>query len=111
MQLLIAEADRSTNSTNAVNIINTFRTAGNQGNYAGPTDAASLLTEIIDQRRRALWLTGTHFGDVVRYNLTVTPAAGASAPWNQDYGPDTGVQLLLPLPEVEIRNNPAISGG
>lgn len=110
MQLLIAEADRSTNSTNTVNIINTFRTAGNQGNYAGATDAASLLTEIIDQRRRALWLTGTHFGDVVRYNLTVTPAAGASAPWNQDYGPDTGAQLLMPLPEVEILNNPAISG-
>lgn len=110
MQLLLAEADRSTNSTNTVNIINTFRAAGNQGNYAGATDAASLLTEIIDQRRRALWLTGTHFGDVVRYNLTVTPAAGTSAPWNQDYGPDTGAQLLLPLPELEIRNNPAISG-
>jgi hypothetical protein len=110
MQLLIAEADRSTNATNSVNIINSFRTAGNQGNYAGATDAASLLTEIIDQRRRALWLTGTHFGDIVRYNLTVTPAAGTSAPWNQDYGPDTGTQLLLPLPEVETRNNPAISG-
>lgn len=110
MQLLVAEADRSTNSANSVSIIDTFRALGNQGNYTGPTDAASLLTEIIDQRRRTLWLTGTHFGDVVRYNLTVTPAAGLSAPWNQDYGPDTGAQLLLPLPEVETRNNPAISG-
>ena len=110
MQLLIAEADRTTNPTNSVSIINTFRAAGNQGTYAGPTDAASLLAEIIEQRRRALWLTGTHFGDVVRYNLTVSPAAGTSAPWNQDYGPDTGPQLLLPLPEVETRNNPEISG-
>ena len=110
MQLLIAEADRSTNPANTVSIINSFRAAGNQGVYTGATDAASLLAEIIDQRRRALWLTGTHFGDVVRYNLTVTPAAGTSAPWNQEYGPDTGAQLLLPLPEVETRNNPMISG-
>lgn len=110
MQLLIAEADRSTNPVNSLSIINTFRAAGNQGAYTGATDAASLLTEIIDQRRRALWLTGTHFGDIVRYNLTVTPAANSMAPWNQQYGPDQGSQLLLPLPEVEIRNNPVLSG-
>ena len=110
MQLLIAEADRTTNPTNSVTIINSFRTAGNQGNYSGAQDAASLLNEIIDQRRRALWLTGTHFGDIVRYNLTVTPAANTMAPWNQQYGPDQGNQLLLPLPEVEIRNNPLLSG-
>jgi starch-binding outer membrane protein, SusD/RagB family len=110
MQLLIAEADRTTNSANTISIINTFRTAGNQGNYTGATDAASLLTEIIDQRRRALWLTGTHFGDIIRYNLTVTPAVNTMAPWNQQYGPDQGSQMLLPLPEVEIRNNPQLSG-
>lgn len=108
MQLLIAEADRTTNPVNTISIINTFRAAGNQGPYAGATDAASLLAEIIDQRRRALFLTGTHFGDVIRYDLTLSPPAGAATPWGQTYGPARGSQLCLPLPEVEIFNNPLL---
>lgn len=109
MRLLIAEIDRTTAPANTISIIQTFRAAGNQPAYTGVTPAEH-LAEIIDQRRRALWLTGTHFGDIIRYNLTVTPAANTVAPWNQDYGPDQGSQLLLPLPEVEIRNNPDVNG-
>jgi starch-binding outer membrane protein, SusD/RagB family len=109
MQLLIAEADRTSNPTNSVAIINTFRAAGNQGTYAGATDAASLLTEIIDQRRRALFLTGTHLGDIIRYNLTVSPAKGATTPWGQTFGEETGNLLCMPLPEVEIFSNPNLS--
>jgi len=109
MQLLIAEIDRTTAPANTISIIQTFRAAGSQPAYTGTTPAEH-LTEIIDQRRRALWLTGTHFGDIIRYNLTVAPAANSVAPWNQEYGPDQGSQLLLPLPEVEIRNNPDVNG-
>jgi hypothetical protein len=109
MQLLIAEIDRTTAPLNTISIIQTFRAAGSQPAYTGATPAEH-LAEIIDQRRRALWLTGTHFGDIIRYNLTVTPAANTVAPWNQEYGPDQGSQLLLPLPEVEIRNNPDVNG-
>lgn len=107
MQLLIAEADRNTNRANTLAIIATMRTAGNQAAYAGTTPAED-LTEIIDQRRRALFLTGTHFGDVIRYNLTVSPNAGASTPWNQTYGPNTGSAMCLPLPNVEKDNNPLL---
>ena len=107
MQLLIAEADIATfPAGQTLAIITTFRTAGNQGAYTGATDAASLRAEIIDQRRRALFLTGTHLGDIIRYDLQITPAAGATTPWNQSFGPDRGSQLCLPLPEVEIQNNP-----
>jgi hypothetical protein len=105
MQLLIAEADMTANRANTLAIIATMRTAGNQLPYAGVT-AADDLAEIIDQRRRALFLTGTHFGDVIRYNLTLTPAAGTGTPWNQTYGPDKGSQLCLPLPQAELLNNP-----
>jgi hypothetical protein len=107
MQLLIAEADIATNRANTLAIIATMRAAGNQPAYTGVT-ATDDLNEIIDQRRRALFLTGTNFGDIIRYNLTVSPAAGTLAPWNQAYGPDKGSQMCLPLPQVETLNNPKL---
>ncbi|HJQ19892.1 MAG TPA: hypothetical protein VJ867_06035 [Gemmatimonadaceae bacterium] len=107
MQLLIAEADRTTNRANTLAIIAAFRTAGGQGPYTGTT-AAQDLAEIQDQRRRALWLTGTYLGDVIRYNITLTPPEGATTPWGQQYGPAEGQNQLLPLPDVEIQNNPML---
>ncbi|HXT15735.1 MAG TPA: RagB/SusD family nutrient uptake outer membrane protein [Gemmatimonadaceae bacterium] len=107
MQLLIAEADIATNRANTLAIIAQMRAAGNQPAYTGTT-AADDLAEIIDQRRRALFLTGTHLGDLIRYNITLSPAAGASTPWGQQYGPDKGNQLCMPLPQVEILNNPLL---
>jgi hypothetical protein len=107
MQLLIAEADIASNRANTLAIIATMRAAGKQPAYTGTT-AADDLAEIIDQRRRALFLTGTHLGDIIRYNLTVSPAAGSNTPWNQQYGPDKGSQLCLPLPQAELLNNPLL---
>jgi hypothetical protein len=107
MQLLIAQADIASNRANTLAIIAASRTAGGQTPYTGTT-AAQDLAEIIDQRRRALWLTGTHFGDIIRYNLTVSPAQGATTPWGQQFGPANGAALCLPLPEVEIFNNPLL---
>ena len=111
-QLIIAEADVSSNPTNAIAIINAFRAKGNQGAYTGATDAASLKNEIIDQRRRALFLTGTHLGDIVRYKLTLTPATGTTFPAGGTYGSQTcsasDTRIGLPLPDVERQNNPNI---
>jgi hypothetical protein len=106
-QLIVAEADRRTNRANALAIIASFRTAGGQGAYTGTT-ADDDLREIIDQRRRALWLTGTYYGDVIRYNILLTPAEGELTPWGQRYGPAEGSKQLLPLPDVEIQNNPKL---
>ncbi|HYD51082.1 MAG TPA: hypothetical protein VEA99_00590 [Gemmatimonadaceae bacterium] len=103
-QLIVAEADAAGNPTNALSIINTFRAAGNQGAYTGAADAASLKAEIVEQRRRALFLTGTHLGDVIRYSITPTPAAGTIHPSGSPYG----TQLCMPLPDVERLNNPAL---
>jgi hypothetical protein len=107
MQLLIAEADIATNRPNTLAIIAASRTAGGQPAYSGTT-AAQDLAEIIDQRRRALWLTGTHLGDIVRYNLTVAPAQGTATPWGQQFGPANGSALCMPLPDVEVFNNPLL---
>jgi len=112
-QLIIADADASSNSANTISIINAFRAKGNEGNYAGATDAASLLSEVIDQRRRALFLTGTNFGDIVRYKLTLTPATGTNFPAGQTYGSQTCVgdtRIGLPLPDVERQSNPKLGG-
>ena len=106
-QLIIAEADRRTNRANTLAIIAAFRTAGGQGTYTGTTPDDD-LREIIDQRRRALWLTGAYYSDVIRYNLIVTPAEGELTPWGQRYGPGEGSKLLLPLPDVEVLNNPRL---
>ena len=106
-RLIVAEADITTNRPNTLAIIAAMRNAGGQPAYTGTTPAED-LAEIIAQRRRALFLTGAAFGDIIRYNLTVSPAAGTSTPWNQTYGPDKGSQLCLPLPLTEIQNNPLL---
>ncbi len=111
-QLIIAEADIASNSANAIAIINAFRAKGNQGAYTGPTDATSLKNEVIDQRRRALFLTGTHLGDIMRYNLTLAPATGTVYPAGLTYGTQacsqSDARIGLPLPDVERQNNPKL---
>lgn len=113
-QLIIAEADVTANQANAIAIINAFRAKGNQGAYAGATDATSLKNEIIDQRRRSLFLTGTHLGDIMRYNLTLAPTTGATFPAGLTYGSQacsaSDQHLGLPLPDVERQNNPKLGG-
>ena len=66
------------------------------------------MREVIDQRRRTLWLTGVYYPDVIRYNIVLTPAENELTPWGQRYGPAEGSKQLLPLPEVEILNNPRL---
>jgi hypothetical protein len=114
-QLIIAEVDAASPATagNAVGIINTYRARGNQGPYAGPIDAASLRAQVIDQRRRELYLEGTHLGDIFRYGLTLTPAAGTNYPAGGQYGTQQCVgnnRFGLPLPDIERQNNPVLRG-
>jgi starch-binding outer membrane protein, SusD/RagB family len=110
-QLIIAEIDAASPATsaNAIAIINTFRARGNQGVYAGGVDAASLRAEVIDQRRRELFLEGTHLGDIVRYGFALTPATGTNYPAGGQYSTQQcvgGTQVGLPLPDIERQNNP-----
>jgi hypothetical protein len=113
-QLIIAEIDAAdpATSANAITIINTYRARGNQGPYVGATDPSSLRAEVIDQRRRELFLEGAHFGDIVRYNLTLTPATGTNFPAGLQYGSQqcTGsdTRVGLPLPDIERQNNPLL---
>jgi hypothetical protein len=107
-QLIVAEADASSPATaaNAVTIINTFRARGNQAPYAGGLSEAELRAEVIEQRRRELFLESHHLGDLIRYGIQ--PAPAADSPFHG--GGTYRSQLCMPLPNVERLNNPVLTG-
>lgn len=103
-QLIIAEAEiRAGNLAAALPILNAERTRGGQGAFTGTTPA-EYLAELIDQRRRELFLESHHLGDIIRYGITLSPAAGT--PYH--FGGTYGNQLCFPLPAAERLNNPLI---
>lgn len=103
-QLIVAEVEaRQGNLARAQQILNGFRARGNQP----PTTFASrdaALAEVIEQRRRELFLESHHLGDLIRFNLPFRPPVGAPFPGGGVYGN----QRCMPLPAVERRNNPNI---
>jgi hypothetical protein len=101
-QLIVAEAQ---GGATAVGIINAFHARANLPAYAGGT-AAEVQAHLIEERRAELFLESHHLGDIIRYNLPVTPAAGTPYPKGGTYEN----QLCLPLPNIERLNNPNISG-
>jgi hypothetical protein len=107
-QLIIAEADIATNPTNTVAIVNAARARGTANGYAGQGPYAGLLTpaalkaEVVEQRRRELWLDSHHLGDMIRYSLPLTPALGQ--PYRN--GGTYGTSVCLNLPDIERLNNP-----
>jgi len=107
-QLIIAEVDIATGTAsslqNAAVVVNAFRARGNQPPLLN-ADQATLRAALIDQRRRELFLEGHHLGDIIRFDVTLTPAAGTRFPGGGVYGS----QKCLPLPDVERLNNPALS--
>jgi starch-binding outer membrane protein, SusD/RagB family len=103
-QLIIAEADiRANNLATALPILNAERTRGSQGAFTGTTQA-QYLAELIDQRRRELFLEGQQLGDMIRYGMALTPAPGTS----YHFGGTYGSQVCFPLPSAERLNNPLI---
>jgi hypothetical protein len=110
-QLIIAEADIQTNTptslANAVTILNASRARGNQGVYTGAVTQAALMTELVDQRRREFFLESQHLGDIIKYGITPTPAAGTAYHFG---GGTYGTQICFPLPSAERLNNPKIGG-
>jgi hypothetical protein len=107
-QLIVAESDIVTGTAsslqNAAAIVNAFRARGNQPPLSS-ADKATLRAALIDQRRRELFLEGQHLGDIIRFDVTLTPAAGTRFPGGGVYGS----QKCLALPDVERQNNPALS--
>ncbi|HLA14313.1 MAG TPA: RagB/SusD family nutrient uptake outer membrane protein, partial [Gemmatimonadaceae bacterium] len=85
-QLIIAEADiRSGSLGTALPIINESRDRGGQTPFVGVSQG-DYLAELIDQRRRELFLESHHLGDVIRYGIDLQPAAGTPYHFGGVYG-------------------------
>ncbi|MGI8498465.1 MAG: RagB/SusD family nutrient uptake outer membrane protein [Gemmatimonadaceae bacterium] len=102
-QLILAEVR---GGAQAVSIINSLRAAAGVPSYTGPTDAASIKSLIIEERRRALFLEGLRNYDIQRFSLPQVPAPGTPFPLK---GGNYGNTTCLPLPDVERFNNPNIT--
>jgi tetratricopeptide (TPR) repeat protein len=104
--LIIAEAELEIGDPQvAVGILSDLRVAAGQGTFAS-TDPAEIRAELIEQRRRELFLEGHHLNDFIRFELPYQPGEDVDDPYfgSGQYGD----QRCLPLPLVERQNNPNI---
>jgi hypothetical protein len=109
-QLIIAEAKAANSDLpGAVAAINAARaTHAGLAAYDGTGQTAGQVQQqIVEERRRELFLEGHRLGDIRRYNLALVPATGATYPAGGVYGN----QSCFPLPDVERINNPIIAKG
>lgn len=82
------------------------RAANNQPVYSGPTDDASVLTELMEQRGREFYLEAKRMGDFRRNPAAVlnVPVPGSTY-FKPGFSP-VGNQTCWPLPLAETDNNP-----
>lgn len=107
-QLIIAENDVATgNLAGAVTIINALQTAAGQPAFnPSPLSATTVMAQIVDERKRELFLEGHRLGDIRRLGLPIMPLAGAPYVAGGTYS----TQACFPLPAVEQINNPNLNG-
>jgi starch-binding outer membrane protein, SusD/RagB family len=103
-QLIVAEAEHEAGNLNAaVTIINLLRDRAGLPQFTG-SSATVVLDQIIYERRAEFFLQGHHIGDVRRYALPLTPAAGTTHAKGGTYTD----QKCWELPLAEIQNNPYV---
>lgn len=101
-QLILAEARGGSQAVTIINNLHTY--AGIAADFAS-TDPTTIQNQVIEERRRFLFVQGQHLYDQNRFNLPLVPAAGAPYPKGGTYGS----QRCMPLPDVERLNNPNIT--
>ena len=90
--LLYAEANITLNPGEAVNALNVVRSSAGLAAYTGPTDTASLVNEMLQQRRYSLYAEGHRWVDMRRYGkLDELPLAR----------PADDVWTMFPIPLTE----------
>jgi len=70
--LVYAEAQIGSDNNEAVAALNVIRNAAGLPDYGGATDDASLVTEMLNQRRYSLWSENHRMFDLRRYSLSDT---------------------------------------
>jgi hypothetical protein len=107
-QLIIAQAKVAAGDlSGAVAIIDTLHARAGIPPYDGTgADANAVLAQVVEERRRELFLEGHRLGDIRRYQLPLVPAPGTPYPNGGTYGD----QRCFPLPDVERIHNPNLGG-
>lgn len=90
----------------AVGIINQLRSRFASLPTFASTDEAAIQAQVVEERRRELFLEGQRLYDTIRFNVPLKPAAGAPFP---NGGGTYGTNKCLPLPDIERLNNPSIN--
>lgn len=93
--LLYAEAQIGNNNAEAKRALDVIRNSAGLGNYNGATDEASLIIELLKQRRYSLWCEDHRMFDLRRYNLSNTLPI--------DRAGDV-VYNIMPIPLTETQN-------
>lgn len=101
-RLIVAEA---AGGQTAVGIINELHARVGLPQFAS-ADPVAIRNQLIEERKRELFLTGHHLGDVRQYNIPLTPAPGVPF---KDGGGTYQNQKCFPLPDVERLNNPNLN--
>jgi hypothetical protein len=108
-QFIIADAKLAASdiagAVAAMNAVRASRTGVPAYDATGQT-AAQVQAQLVEDRRRELFLEGHRLGDLRRYNLPMVPLAGTAYPASSG---TYAAQSCFPLPDVERINNPNIS--
>jgi hypothetical protein len=91
-------------------LIQRERAANAQPVYTGPTDANSVLTELMAQRGREFFLEGRLFGDWRRNPTNVLTVPATGTPFFKPGFAPIGSSTCYPLPVQEVDNNPNLRG-
>lgn len=103
-QLILAEERlEDGDAPGAAGIIDALHARAGLPAYGGGT-LEEVRAHLIEERRRELFLEGHRLGDLIRYELPLTPPPGT--PFHR--GGAFGDQLCFPLPDRERDNNPNI---
>jgi hypothetical protein len=87
-------------------LIGARRAANGQPAYSGPTDDASVLTELMTQKTLDFFLEGKRLGDFRRNGPAVLNVAVPGTPYFKAGYDPYGDQTCYPLPLAETSNNP-----
>jgi hypothetical protein len=99
-------AEASGDVTQQLALINARRAANSQPAYAGATDAASVMTELYNQRGLEFFLEDRRLGDFRRSPSSTTNVPVTGAAYLKPGYVAIGSQTCYPIPRAERDNNP-----
>jgi len=107
-QLIVAEVQGGQVAVDLINGLRHRAGLSAASDVSGGT-AAAIQAQVVEERRRELFLDGHRLGDMIRSQLPLYPPAGRPFTPETAKGGVYGSQVCFPLPDVERLNNPNFS--